>query len=145
MNDKQLLYKADRLGLALGAAVLALLTLLAGDASAQGVAVPASVTPPVVVTAPIVLPDEYIYYPAYGIYYNGRRQQYFSLRGKSWLIGAQPFGVEINTLRATPFVNVDFHDSPARHHEEILKRYPANWHPAAAQQPQHAPPEIIKK
>jgi hypothetical protein len=31
---------------------------------------------------------------------------------------------------------MDFHDSPARHHAEVVKQYPRNWAPPGAKQGQ---------
>jgi len=30
-------------------------------------------------------------------------------------------------LLASPSVHMDFHDSPAKHHAEMIHKYPKNW------------------
>ena len=40
-------------------------------------------------------------------------------------------------LMAAPSVRMDFHDSPANHHAEVVKQYPRNWSPAGAHQVQN--------
>jgi hypothetical protein len=87
-------------------------------------------TPPVTATA--VVPDNYVYYPSYGVYYNGSRHQYSYLKDKAWVSQPNPQGVSADVLRASPSVKMDFHDAPANHHAAMIKKYPKNWAPAAA-------------
>jgi hypothetical protein len=73
--------------------------------------------------------DNYVYYPAYGIYYNSGRRQYASLDGGAWVSEPAPRGVAVDELRASPSVKMDFHDAPANHHAETIQKYPKNWKP----------------
>jgi hypothetical protein len=130
MINKKHFPKAKQAGFVLGAVLLAALTKDVGSASAQGIAI--TVTPPGV--APVVVSDDYVYYPNYGVYYNSHRQQYHYLRDNVWVTQSAPEGVSAAVLLASPGVNMDFHDSPEKHHAEMLKRYPRDWKPAAAHQ-----------
>ena len=149
MNNKKHFFKTNKIAFVLGAVVLAALTECAGSADGQGAVIivpsPAVVTPPVVV-APIVIPDDYVYYPNYGVYYNSRRHQYNYVRNDVWFTQPAPEGVSVDVLLASPSVNMDFHDSPARHHAEMLQKYPRNWKPPVAHQDQKdAAPDHDKK
>jgi hypothetical protein len=130
MNNKKHFFKTNQAGLVLGAMLLAALTQGAGSADAQSIGI--TVTPPVVV-APIVVADDYVYYPNYGVYYNSRRHQYYYLRGDVWVTQPAPEGVSVEVLLASPSVAMEFHDSPEKHHAEMLKKYPRDWKPSAAQ------------
>jgi len=123
--------KPKQTGLVLGAILLAVLTKGVGNADAQNVGI--TVGPPVIV-APVVIPDDYVYYPNYGVYYNSRRHQYHYLKGDAWVTQAAPEGVSVDVLMASPSVDMDFHDSPEKHHTEMLKKYPRNWKPSGAHQ-----------
>jgi len=79
-------------------------------------------------------PDDYVYYPSYGIYYNSHRRQYASLQGGAWVSQAAPSGVAVDVLRASPSVKMDFHDAPANHHAAVARQYPTNWKPSAPEQ-----------
>ena len=121
-----------------------LLALLAGRVeNACGQAGEITVTNPVA-GAPGVVPYDYIYYPNYGVYYNHQQRLYQYMKGNAWVAQTTPEGVSVNVLQASPWVNMDFHDAPARHHAEILKQYPRDWKPAAAQDHREAPPENVK-
>jgi hypothetical protein len=111
--------------------LLAALTEGAGSAGAQNIGI--TVTPPAV-AAPVVISDTYVYYPNYGVYYNSHRHQYQYLKNNVWVTQPAPDGVSAAALLASPSVNMDFHDSPEKHHAEMLKRYPRDWKPAAAHQ-----------
>ena len=85
--------------------------------------------------APIIVgPDNYVFYPNYGVYYNSSRHQYNYIRNKAWVSQPNPYGVSINTLQASPSVKMDFHDSPAMHDAEMVHKYPHNWAPPGGQQ-----------
>jgi len=117
----------------MSAALLVALAECVGSAYGQGVGV--TITPPVVVVAPaVVVQDSYVYYPGYGIYYNSRRHQYAYLEGGAWVNAPAPGGVSVEVLRASPSVNMDFHDSPANHHDAMVRMYPKNWKPGGAHQ-----------
>lgn len=127
----------NEVGFVLGAVLLAALTESAGYAG--GVTVGIDLTPIVVVAPPVVVPapavvvpvvvvqDDYVYYPSYGIYYNSGRRQYAYLENGAWVLAAAPQDVSIDVLLASPSVNMDWHDSPEKHHGEMLKRYPKDW------------------
>jgi hypothetical protein len=85
------------------------------------------------VTVPTVAPntfdaqDDYVYYPAYHVYYSKHHHRYAYLKNNAWVAAPTPPDVSVNVLKATPSVDMDFHDSPAKHHEEIVKKYPKDW------------------
>ena len=88
----------------------------------------AYVAPPAVETV-VVVPDDYVYYPDYEIYYSNRRRQYAYRDGGAWVSRPEPRGVSVNVLIASPSVRMEFHDSPARHHAAIVRQYPRNGVP----------------
>ena len=117
----------------------ALMTALAGCNKAppevQYVSAPApAVAPAPAAAAPVqptvvVAQDDYVYYPAYEVYYSNSRHDYRYRDGNAWVTRSAPPGVSVNVLFASPSVRLDFHDAPERHHEEILRTYPRNWTP----------------
>lgn len=118
-----------------------LATLTEGVVSADGQGIRVTVTPPVVVVAPpvvvapvVVVQDDYVYYPNYAIYYNSHRHQYAYLVNGAWVLQPAPQGVSVDVLLASPSVKMDFHDSPAKHHAEMVQKYPKNWKPSDAHQ-----------
>jgi hypothetical protein len=128
MNGRKNSVKAGRAGLALCAA---LLTTLAGcvgyvDGPRAGVYV-----------QPLVVEDDYVYYPNYEVYYSRSRHQYAYRDGNAWVSRPAPRGVSVNVLLASPSVTMNFHDSPANHHAEIVRQYPKNWKPSGAKQGQN--------
>ena len=139
MNNKKHFFKTNKIGFVLGAVLLATLTECVGNADGQGVGI--TVTPPVVVVAPpvvvapaVVIQDDYVYYPNYGVYYNSHRHQYAYLEGGAWVLAPAPQGVSVEVLLASPSVRMDFHDSPEKHHAEMVQKYPKNWKPSAEHQ-----------
>jgi hypothetical protein len=133
MNYKKLFFKNGKAGVVLGAALLATLTGCVGYV--DGPRAEVYVAPPVVETG-VVVEDNYVYYPGYDVYYNSSRHQYAYLEGGVWVSRPQPRGVSINVLLASPSVRMDFHDSPAYHHAEMVRRYPRNWAPSGSHQGQ---------
>jgi hypothetical protein len=139
-NNKELILKTNRIGFVLSAVLVVALAKCVGDADGQSIKImvppppvvvvqpPVLVVPPPVV-APVVVEDNYVYYPNYGIYYNSGRHQYAYLNGDAWVMAPTPRGVSVDVLMASPSVRMDFHDSPERHHAEMLQRYPRNWAP----------------
>jgi hypothetical protein len=127
MKNKKLFFKTNQIGFVLGATLLTMLTGSVGYA--DGLRVGIVVAPPVVVVAPpvVVVQDDYDYYPNYGIYYNSHRHQYAYLENGAWVMQPAPQGVSVGVLMASPHVRMDFHDSPANHHAEMLRKYPKNW------------------
>lgn len=113
-----------RLGLALAAALLTTLTGCVGY-----VEQPVSSGPYVEAT---VVQDDYVYYPNYECYYSVSRRQYAYREGNSWVSRPAPRGVSVNVLVASPSVRMDFHDSPANHHDNVVRQYPKNWKPSGS-------------
>lgn len=75
----------------------------------------------------VVVEDDYVYYPNYEVYYSNRRHQYVYLDGRTWVTRPAPPRIGIDVLLASPSVHVDFHDTPERHHADVVRRYPRNW------------------
>ena len=127
MNDKKLFFKINKAGFVLGAALLTALTGCVGyvDGPRAGV----YVAPPVVETG-VVVEDDYVYYPSYDVYYNSSRHQNAYLEGGAWVSRPAPRGISVDVLLASPSVRMNFHDSPANHHAEIVRQYPRNWKPS---------------
>jgi hypothetical protein len=108
-------------GAACGAGAAALLTLSGCmDESEGGVQVEAGVFAP---------QDDYVYYPNYECYYSISRHQYAYRDDNGWAARPAPRGVSVEVLNASPSVRMNFHDSPAHHHEMMAKQYPKNWKP----------------
>ena len=84
---------------------------------------------PAAVVPVFIEQDDYVYYPQYGMYYGSRSHRYYRYEGRSWVARPEPRGVAVNVLFASPSVNVNFHDSPAVHHAEVVHTYPRNWKP----------------
>jgi hypothetical protein len=120
MNDKKHFLKVDKAGYVLGATLLIALTGCVAyvDRPPQG---SVYVAPPVV-----VVEDDYVYYPDYEIYFSSSRHQYAYLEGGAWVSRPAPRGVSVDVLLRSPSVRMDFHDSPANHHAEVLRQHPGN-------------------
>jgi hypothetical protein len=140
MNNKNTFLKTNLIGLALGAALLVALTECRSFAGGLqiGISVPVPVVvvaPPVVVVAPpVVIEDDYVYYPSYGVYYNSSRHQYAYMDGGVWVSRPAPIGVSVDVLMASPSVQMDFHDSPEKHHAMMIQKYPRDWKRSDANQ-----------
>lgn len=80
-------------------------------------------------SAVLIDQDDYVYYPGYQMYYGSRSHQYFYQEGSSWVSRPAPRGLSASAVLSLPSVRVDFHDSPAAHHAQILRTYPKNWTP----------------
>lgn len=124
-------------GLAVGSALL--LTALAayGDEASVVVHITPPVIPVVQVQTGVVVQDDYVYYPQYEVYYSSSRHQYGYQEGNAWVWRPAPPNVGINVLLGSPSVQMDFHDSPERHHEAIAHSYPRNWAPPAKDRDDH--------
>jgi hypothetical protein len=154
MNDKKLFLKTNKFGFVLCAVLLAALTGNAAYAGGVSIGIdvaPIVVAPPVVVVAPptvvapaVAVQDDYVYYPDYGVYYNSGRHQYYYLRGDAWVWAPAPDGVSADVLLASPSVHMDWHDSPANHHKEMLQKYPKNWKPADVRHDQKRDRNVTK-
>jgi hypothetical protein len=79
--------------------------------------------------------DDYVYYPEYEMYYSVSRHQYAYHEGTRWVTRPSPRGVSAEALRGSQSVRMDFHDSPAKHHENVVKQYPR-------QAPRQAPARV---
>ncbi len=135
MINKKLFFKTNKVGLVLCGALLGTLTGCIGyvDQPHQGsvyVAPPAVYVAPPVVETTVVVQDDYVYYPNYQVYYSSSRHQYFYMDGGAFVSRPAPRGVSVNVLFASPSVRMNFHDSPANHHAEIVRQYPKNWKPS---------------
>jgi hypothetical protein len=73
--------------------------------------------------------DDYIYYPALGIYYNRTRHQYVYLNHGIWETTTVAGAVPAEVLQSSPSVHMEWHDSPRNHHAEVVQQYPQNWTP----------------
>jgi hypothetical protein len=115
--------KNSKIGFIFGTAALSLLAGCIGyvDGPHGEVYAPA---PSVYVEAGVAAQDDYVYYPAYQVYYSSDRHQYVYQDGRSWVSRPAPPHVAVNVLLSSPSVNVGFHDSPANHHAEIARQYP---------------------
>jgi hypothetical protein len=122
MNNKKLFLEAGKIQFMLGAISVGMLT---GAVGCSRTAVADAPPPPAQTT--VVVQDDYVYYPGYEVYYSRTRHQYFYPEGGAWVSRPAPRGVLVDVLLASPSVAVDFHDSPASHHADIVKRYPKNW------------------
>src|ERR1039457_6523634 len=130
MNDKKLFIQTNKVGFVLCAALLGTLTGCVGyvDGPRAGVYVEPSA---------VVVQDDYVYYPNYECYYSVSRHEYAYREGNAWVSRPAPRGVSVDRLRASPSVRMDFHDSPAQHHAEVIKQYPKNWKPSGEKQGQN--------
>ncbi|MDB6092445.1 MAG: hypothetical protein JWM32_7 [Verrucomicrobia bacterium] len=70
--------------------------------------------------------DDYVYYPEYQTYYGRRSHRYYYQDGSSW-VGRNEPRVNANVILSAPSVQLDFHDSPARHHSQVVQKYPKQW------------------
>ena len=125
MNTKKLLLKAGS-GTFATAAVIA--GLLSGNL-AQADDLHASVN---ITVAPNTFDaqDDYVYYPARHIYYSKHHHRYAYIKDNAWVTAPTPPDISVTALQATPSVDMDFHDSPARHHADIMRKYPKDWAPS---------------
>lgn len=76
----------------------------------------------------VVVQDSYVYYPGYEVYYNNSRGEYVYLEGNIWVTRRDPPRRWSHDIRRAAYVRLDFHDSPQRHHADVVRHYPRNWH-----------------
>ena len=88
----------------------------------------------VYVAPAVVVQDDYVYYPSYGVYYSHSRNQYAYQDHGAWVSRPAPQGVSVQVLMASPSVKMNFHDAPANHHATVVKQYPKNWTPPLSKQ-----------
>jgi hypothetical protein len=128
--SKNILGTGNKTGFALIAALSTLLIGCTKEASVQDAAVTPAAAPAVAPNDPVVAgQDDFVYYPNYEVYYNRNRHEYRYMEGGVWVNRPAPRNVAINVLLASPSVHMDFHDSPERHHESVMRSYPKNWTP----------------
>ena len=94
------------------------------------------VTVAVQVNAGFIEQDDYVYYPDYQMYYGSRSHRWYDREGASWVAHPEPRDVSVDVLRSSPSVRMDFHDSPAHHHSEVVQKYPGNRAPSRSDQDQ---------
>jgi hypothetical protein len=80
----------------------------------------------------VAVEPEYVYYPAYEVYYSSNTRQYVYRDGRAWVTRGAPPRVSAQVLFASPSVRLGFHDSPAVHHASVVRQYPKHWAPPAA-------------
>ena len=88
-------------------------------------------SPPAYGQSEVVVQPDYVYYPAYEVYYSSNTRQYVYRQGRSWVSRPEPPRVSANVLFTSPSVRLDFHDSPAIHHAAVVRQYPRHWAPPA--------------
>ena len=93
-----------------------------------------TMSPTAPVPVAVATADDYVYYPRYEIYYNGGRREYDYREGGEWVSRPVPPGIDVNVLLRSPSVPMDFHDSPAAHHDKVTHDYPKEWDQAS---PEH--------
>ena len=76
----------------------------------------------------VVQQDTYVYYPAYEVYYNQARGTYVYYDTGRWITSRSIPRRWSRDLPRSPSVYLDFRDAPERHHAEIARQYPRNWH-----------------
>jgi hypothetical protein len=128
MDNTKTLFNARNAGFVLGTILLGTMTGCTGYVTRprpeSAYAPPADVT--------VAVQDDYVYYPGYDVYYNSNRREYAYQEDGHWVSRPAPRGVSASELRASLSVKMDFHDSPANHHTEVVQKYPKNWAPTAA-------------
>jgi len=124
-----------KIGFILGVALLSALTGCVGYV--DGPRGEVYTQPSVYVETGVAMQDDYVYYPAYQVYYSSERHQYVYRDGRSWVSRPAPPRVAVDVLVASPSVRVGFHDSPANHHAEIVKQYPQHWSPPGQAREKH--------
>ncbi len=128
LSRKEILMKQTtgaKIGIVLGATLLSTLTGCVGPGTSSRT----GPLPPDYVDVGMMAPDEFIYYPAYQIYYISNRDQYLYRVGRAWVVRPTPPGVAVEVLFASPAVRLDFHDAPEMHHASVLRQYPQHWQP----------------
>jgi hypothetical protein len=81
------------------------------------------------VPGPVVVVDDYYYYPEFGIYFGARSHNWYYRDGGRWIHAARPPGYRLSEIHRSPSVHMEFHDGPERHHADVVRQYPRNWHP----------------
>jgi hypothetical protein len=125
MKNKTFLMKTAKAGLCVGALIIGSLAAssVRGDDVHVGINIPVPS-----VNVQIGAPDDYVYYPKYGTYYSPRYHRYYYQDHGAWVLRGAPPGVAPDVFLQSPSVKMDFHDAPDKHHADIVRRYPKNWH-----------------
>ncbi len=71
--------------------------------------------------------DDYDYYPGYEVYYARSRHEYVYRDGNRWVRSSSYPRANSQVLLSSPSVRVEFRDSPERHHDTVVRRYPHDW------------------
>jgi len=108
-------------------ALSAALLLVVAGCVVEPIGQPAYVAP--VQVQPVGIEGGLVYYPNYEVYFDPGRNAYWYNRGGVWVTGLAPEGISVDVLLRSPSVRMDFRDSPANHHGEVVRRYPHDWHP----------------
>ena len=119
--------KCPQIEFLLGAALLGALTGCVGHVDRPDNARVYVPPPPPYLEGPQVVPDDYVYYPGYQVYYSSNRRQYVYLEGRSWVSRPAPPRVSVDVLVASPSVRLGFHDAPSLHHATVVRQYPKQW------------------
>jgi hypothetical protein len=130
MNDKRHFFHNNKIRLVLCAALLGTLSGCVGYVNGPSAGYYDQ-------PGAVVAQDDYVYYPQYECYYSISRRQYAYREGHSWVARSAPHGVSARVLMASPSVKMNFHDSPAQHHAQVVKQYPKNWKPSGSNQGQN--------
>jgi len=131
MNRKRLFLTPSSIGLVSGAVLLVSLTGCVGYVDGPP---PQQGSVYIEPYATFAVVDDYVYYPSYECYYSASRHQYAYREGNDWVARTAPRGASLETMRASPSVPMNFHDSPANHHAAVAQQYPKNWRPPGANQ-----------
>jgi hypothetical protein len=75
----------------------------------------------------VVVQDDFVYYPDYEAYYSTNRHVFVYQEGGVWVTRPTFPRASVDIVLGSPSVHMDFHDSPANHHGEIVQRYPRGW------------------
>jgi hypothetical protein len=75
----------------------------------------------------VVYEDDYDYYPGYEVYYARNRGEYVYRDGNRWVRSRSYPRANSQVLFSSPSVRVEFRDSPERHHDYVVRRYPRDW------------------
>ncbi len=134
MINRKFFFQTDQAVCVLGAVLLVTLTGCVGYV--DGPRAGAYVEPAVQVDVGFVGQDDYVYYPGYQMYYGSRSHRWYDREGSSWVAHPAPREVSVEVLHSSPSVRMDFHDSPANHHSEVVQKYPKNWAPSGSHQGQ---------
>jgi hypothetical protein len=132
MKKRTFVIEIVKIGLCAGALIVGSLT--AWTVSAQEVHVGVNIPTPSV-NVQLGAPDDYVYYPKYGTYYSPRHHRYYYQDHGAWGWHEKPIGVAPDVFLKAPSVKMNFHDTPDKHHAEIVRQYPKNWAPRHDEHP----------